>query len=54
MDAIVDTVFAAKRLERIGDHAKNMAEQVSSYLIREPAIIYVGILSVVTTLHPRA
>jgi phosphate transport system protein len=26
--ATVDTVFALKGLERIGDHAKNVAEQV--------------------------
>jgi len=26
--ATVDTVFALKGLERIGDHAKNIAEQV--------------------------
>jgi phosphate transport system protein len=29
--AIVDTVFAAKCLERIGDHAKNMAEQAEYF-----------------------
>jgi phosphate transport system protein len=30
--AVIDTVFAAKALERIGDHAKNIAEQVHYYL----------------------
>ncbi len=30
--AVIDTVFAAKALERIGDHAKNIAEQVRYYL----------------------
>jgi len=30
--AIIDTVFAAKCLERIGDHAKNMAEQAEYFL----------------------
>ena len=34
--AIVDTVFAAKCLERIGGHAKNMAEQVEYFLIGDP------------------
>jgi phosphate uptake regulator len=34
--AIIDTVFAAKCLERIGDHAKNIAEQVEYFLIGAP------------------
>ena len=33
LSAIIDTVFAAKCLERIGDHAKNMAEQVQFFVI---------------------
>lgn len=28
LGATIDTVFALKGLERIGDHAKNIAEQV--------------------------
>ena len=36
LGAIIDTVFAAKSFERIGDHAKNMAEQVESYLVGDP------------------
>ena len=28
LSATIDTVFALKGLERIGDHAKNIAEQV--------------------------
>ena len=34
--AIVDTVFAAKCPERIGDHAKNMAEQVEFFHVGDP------------------
>jgi phosphate transport system protein len=34
--AIIDTVFAAKCLERIGDQAKNMAEQVEYFLSGAP------------------
>ena len=33
--ATIDTVFALKGLERIGDHAKNIAEQVL-YMMGEP------------------
>ncbi len=33
LKATVDTVFALKGLERIGDHAKNIAEQVL-YIVR--------------------
>lgn len=36
LGAISDTVFAAKSLERIGDHAKNIAAQVEHYLVGEP------------------
>ncbi|MGH8253438.1 MAG: phosphate signaling complex protein PhoU [Steroidobacteraceae bacterium] len=36
LSATIDAVFAAKSLERIGDHAKNMAEQVESYLVGDP------------------
>jgi phosphate transport system protein len=34
--ATIDTVFALKGLERIGDHAKNIAEQVVFILGQEP------------------
>ena len=36
--ATIDTVFALKGLERIGDHAKNVAEQVMVILGTEPTI----------------
>jgi phosphate transport system protein len=36
LPATVDTVFALKGLERIGDHAKNIAEQVLYMLSGEP------------------
>lgn len=35
LKASIDTVFALKGLERIGDHAKNIAEQVL-YLVADP------------------
>ena len=35
LGATIDTVFALKGLERIGDHAKNIAEQVL-YMLGEP------------------
>jgi phosphate transport system protein len=35
--AIVDTVFAAKSLERIGDHASNIARQVQYFMVGDPA-----------------
>jgi len=37
VSTIVDTVFAAKSLERIGDHAKNIAEQVQYFMVGDPA-----------------
>jgi phosphate transport system protein len=36
LTATLDTVFALKGLERIGDHAKNVAEQVL-YMVGEDA-----------------
>jgi len=35
IQATIDTVFALKGLERIGDHAKNISEQVL-YMLGEP------------------
>jgi len=35
--AIVDTVFAAKSLERIGDHARNIAAQVQYFMVGDAA-----------------